>query len=436
MDELIEILSYTISFLPAIILLYSPFRKDIKGRKIVYFVLGTTVLMGVHFGTSFLFIEGLGEYELFFKLDIAVLYSLLLGLALIILPHRRMALAFNFGIVGIIILCISAVSYYLVDIFKTQHRIALLAILYFGLVIVSWIPVWKIINATIQPILNIKEDDSYWRKIWMVPVCMLLACACSTPLNGHAKTLFEIICRMMCGFTALFVCRYIIHDYESLRERHRLNLELATQKEYYKALSAKVQNDRKARHDFRHEVMAVSAFVENDDKEGLRKYCDRLLKVCGFGSEIPFTGHSVVDGILYRYYLVARECGVHFAVEGTITGTNVSELDLCLLLGNGLENSMDACQRIPEKDRFIRVEVENSETLLSITICNSFDGVLKRKKGKILSRKRENEEGIGLKSMQEICEKYGGTLHIKQENKTFVLMLLLNNDTDIVSETK
>lgn len=63
--------------------------------------------------------------------------------------------------------------------------------------------------------------------------------------------------------------------------------------------------------------------------------------------------------------------------------------------------------------------------MLVITVDNSFDGVLERDGEKILSKKRAHEEGIGLRSMRQICEKYGGTSEFHAEGNRFEASFLL-----------
>ena len=66
--------------------------------------------------------------------------------------------------------------------------------------------------------------------------------------------------------------------------------------------------------------------------------------------------------------------------------------------------------------------------VLAITVQNSFDGVVLKKGDKILSRKRDNREGIGILSMKSICEKYGGMITFDYDENTFSTMILLNTN--------
>ena len=120
--------------------------------------------------------------------------------------------------------------------------------------------------------------------------------------------------------------------------------------------------------------------------------------------EIPYTGNAAADGVLYHYACIAKEKRISFKVYCKLDGLSISDTDLCCLLGNALDNAVNACETY-NGERYIMISSEKNRDMLMLTIDNSFDGIVERKGEKILSRKRENKEGIGIRSMRQICEK-------------------------------
>ncbi|MEG1956264.1 MAG: ATP-binding protein, partial [Lachnospiraceae bacterium] len=104
---------------------------------------------------------------------------------------------------------------------------------------------------------------------------------------------------------------------------------------------------------------------------------------------------------------------------------HVSDSELTIVFGNLLENAIEACNRIPEEDRFITLKIKNVESSLVAIICeNSFDGILNQRNGKILSRKKEG--GIGLSSIESIALKYHGIMKIQAEQNNFKIYVSLS----------
>ena len=58
-------------------------------------------------------------------------------------------------------------------------------------------------------------------------------------------------------------------------------------------------------------------------------------------------------------------------------------------------------------------------------VRNSFDGQVEERNGELLSRKRDHEPGVGIRSMREVCRRCGGTLEYQWDENTFTLLILL-----------
>lgn len=415
---------FTISFLPAIFLLYAPFHKVLTRRQKVWLFILIGVIACVYTVTTMFFIKSYGWNLTYVKLSSAILFCILVLPFLAILSSRVCEVLFNFGLVGILMLCVASYSSFVMERIIPGDSGVIHGILYYVTFFVLCYPMRLIIKSSLEPFLR-SYNEEYWGNIWFVPVALMGACAGMVPLDSATTSLYEVLGRTLVAVASVFMCRSIAYDFQQKQKKHATELNLVTQQEYYRALSRRVTNERKARHDFRHEVMAVRTYVENDDKQGLAAYCDKLLQVCGLGADIPFTGNQVADGIFYRYSTLANEKNIRFQVEGAIATDIVEDMDLCVLLGNTLENAVEACEKLNE-GRFIRVEIDNRPELLSITVCNSYDGEVKRDKGVLLSRKREHEAGIGLASVREICEKYNGTMQYYDEKDQFAVIMLLN----------
>lgn len=102
------------------------------------------------------------------------------------------------------------------------------------------------------------------------------------------------------------------------------------------------------------------------------------------------------------------------------------EADLCMILGNLLENALDASRKLTPDQRQIRVMVRMlSPAMLGIVVENRYDGVLKKQSGILHSTKHEGI-GIGLVSIETAVRKYNGDLTVETKNNVFRANVLLN----------
>ncbi len=285
-----------------------------------------------------------------------------------------------------------------------------------------WRRFWKIpLFPTIFGMLYCFTDDVYAYATWQFMVSRYLM------LLGACYTSFV-------GLKVLETSRARTQLEESLRYADR---SLLAQKKQFDALAAHVDETRKARHDLRQHLAVVKSYMEHDDKAGLAEYIDL------YQSQLPpdtwerYCRDDVVNAIVCYYAALARDGGIEFeAGVDYPDGCPVSSTDITVLLGNLLENAVEACKReaagAPQTIK-LRVKSRGGSTLL-ILVDNPcvtpvvFDGDTP------LSSKREGA-GIGVESVREIAARYGGTVQFEQKGGVFYASVLLKLVPDGTGET-
>ena len=108
---------------------------------------------------------------------------------------------------------------------------------------------------------------------------------------------------------------------------------------------------------------------------------------------------------------------------------SVPDMDLCVIMGNMLENALEACRRMEGEEQFIKVRAIVDGIFLTIVVENSFDGNWQEEGGAYLSRKEASNirgGGVGLSSVRAVCEKHGGMMRIEINGKTWKSSALVN----------
>jgi len=107
---------------------------------------------------------------------------------------------------------------------------------------------------------------------------------------------------------------------------------------------------------------------------------------------------------------------------------SVSEIDLCVILGNLLDNATEGCAKLPDaRERFIRVYIDVLKDQLYISVSNSA-GAVKRSGGTYLSTKSQEGHGFGLLRVDRIAAKYGGFVNRQSEEGVFATEVMLPID--------
>ncbi len=202
---------------------------------------------------------------------------------------------------------------------------------------------------------------------------------------------------------------FIVSGMMDAAETQEKNRILEMQESNYLAQQRYMEETAKVRHDFKHTIGILESLVAEGDLAAVKDYLDSYLASQPKKETASFCHNTAVNALL-NYYM-GRAQMVNAGIEWEISlpeNLSISDIDLCGILGNILENAVLACRNLKEEDRFIDLTVRHDASGLLIVATNSFDGRAEIKDGHYLSTKSHGS-GIGLKSIASTAEKYGGS---------------------------
>lgn len=189
-------------------------------------------------------------------------------------------------------------------------------------------------------------------------------------------------------------------------------------------------NLRNLKHDIANHIGVLNRLIELNDDEAALQYLTQINSSIEETSYTISTGITSIDCIMTSKLSTALNNNI--AIEHQIhfpSIVNISDMDLCSLLGNLLDNAIEACCKLDEDKRKLQIEIKPYNNMLSIYMQNSSDGNYHYNPidGSLLTtkNKEKNEHGIGLKRIIEIVEKYDGIIDINPEENTFSISILI-----------
>lgn len=190
-----------------------------------------------------------------------------------------------------------------------------------------------------------------------------------------------------------------------------------------------MMNLRNVKHDMKQHFIVVMEMLENNEVQLATEYLGKLVDLDILNnSSISRTDNIVVDSLLNAKYAVAQKAGIKFEANIQIPmQLPFSGADISILLGNIIDNAIEASMDIPERERYIKYYMKFDRNVLIVTVINAFNGVLLRNKnGKIVTNKGDSRNhGIGLESVRKVADKYHGSVVIEEKNKTFIIKVIL-----------
>lgn len=180
------------------------------------------------------------------------------------------------------------------------------------------------------------------------------------------------------------------------------------------------------RHDYRNHIQTMKAYAASGDLDAIRAYLDELDTDLNTVDTVIKTGNAMADAILNSKISLANAKGIPVDADAHIpVALNISEIDLCVILGNLFDNAIEASQKLPEGQRMIRVYMDMKNTQLYICFTNLADGKKKQKVGgRFLTSKGEGH-GFGLARIDATVERMGGYVSRSSEDGAFSTEILL-----------
>lgn len=181
------------------------------------------------------------------------------------------------------------------------------------------------------------------------------------------------------------------------------------------------------RHDYRNHIQTMKAYLAMNETEKLESYLDELDTDLTTVDTVIKTGNVMIDAILNSKISLAKSKSIRVDAKAIVPKhLNMSEVDLSVIIGNLMDNAIEACVRVEEEnDRFIRVYIDILKGQLYIYVMNSANERLKRKGKTYLSTKNSRNHGFGLMRMDKVVEKHKGYLDRQDEEGVFATEVML-----------
>ena len=233
------------------------------------------------------------------------------------------------------------------------------------------------------------------------------------------------ICLMTLSFISALRIAGIYRDLAVSSSRlEQARRQISIQKEYYDALTGQMNEIRALRHDMRHFIGVMRRLAGEGQYEELKKFLGKYTEKTETDQIPLYCENVVINSVLGYYSMKAKDIGVPFGCACSIPKQiSVNEIDVCIVLGNALENAIEACAVMDCTDkRFISTEARITDNNLLIKIDNSYNGNINVRNGNYFSTKNEKNRGLGIRNINKVIEANKGYLKIDHEDKVFTLM--------------
>jgi signal transduction histidine kinase len=267
-----------------------------------------------------------------------------------------------------------------------------------------------------------------------VGVCAFLSIAdmVAVTKSGKPTTLLNVLTEA--GITMVAVAAFYVYGAFQRymhREIYSAMLERQTEQSriYFRRIDEVQRDARAVRHDFTNHMMSLNQMLRSGDYVSLEEYTQKYIgELSGIISE-TITGVASADGLISVKKQTATNKGISLeARAGGVVKIAVNPIHLNIILGNALDNAIEACLGLPaEKERRIELDIKADDEHLTIRVANSSPPVIIEADGLPRTTKDGSDHGVGLGTVRRLIEKYDGRMLLESGAGEFIFSAYMKN---------
>lgn len=399
----------------------APSHLSNNRRRLLWGGAGMIVLLQL-FAGCFLGIKIYLRFYLFFaQLPVFLLFWLLSGKGLI---------KTYFATLSAIFMCVPAmsaarISREFLPVSKTVD--------YLFLLLTSLAMLW-LIHRFMQPVFCQLLDTFSAIDILKFSAIPFLYNATILASGGYLSADPNVLLRFLIGLSTLTAYFLLLMVFGRTREVHKLEYEREMQtlvlESARQSLARQRQNQEQARiyrHDMRHHLALISGFAAEGNLEKIKEYLSQAEMEIDAITPKRYCANETVDLVLSSFETKAAEMEVTLCIEANLPETlSISDIELCSLFSNALENAIFAASKLSEKKArrvYLRTLVNNNKLLISTK--NAYTGTIQMDGEFPKSSNHQPGHGFGIKSMAAIVTQHGGLYSFETSGNIFTLQLML-----------
>lgn len=288
-----------------------------------------------------------------------------------------------------------------------------------------------ICELVIEKIVDIQGDKENVNHISLicVPICSILLLYFLVYSQSANRLGISIVSfgLLMINFLMFYVYRLLVHSVEQKYEAEMFRQKTATYANQLDIIKESQDKFKALRHDLKHHINELKLLADRSGNLEIKKYISDMESFVQNPKELVSSGELEIDSVLNYMLQKAKQRLDTVNVIVQIPDKMKHSFDINVLMGNLLENAIEAARQTEEK--FMAVKMQYKKGVLFIYVENSFSNeqlekAKQRGKQNFTSKKISEKHGIGLKNVRRIVDENQGTMEIATKGTHFCVSLI------------
>lgn len=246
--------------------------------------------------------------------------------------------------------------------------------------------------------------------------------------SGNPKSLIMCISLLVSIVLTYYFMLYMMERFNYLMHRQyedeMYREEMFYKEIYYSEVEKRNECVQNLKHDLKNKLSELYHLAEKGDSKALAEQMGDLCQELGQIDERIYTDNPIVDSVLRIKFGLAKSEGIEIDTAIRIPKQMQLERgDVGVLYGNLLDNAIEACRKVPEGKRFIRLENKYQSGKLLLVITNS--KTMEKNESLKTTKQDSYSHGRGILSVQRVADKYNGTAGFTDKGEVFEASVML-----------
>jgi sensor histidine kinase YesM len=247
-------------------------------------------------------------------------------------------------------------------------------------------------------------------------------------LHSPSGLAFYIALWLFIPWNVGILCYSIISSHSKLQAQHERDMSseiLSSGRGYYEKLTGMTEHLNRLHHDYKHQLNSIQKMLATGRNEDAQEYLEKLNAATKESVIYDYCDNQVINALLSSFAERCEKEGISFSVKiALLPLETIDNYELCIIVGNLLENAVTASFRTPERrKRYIDLHMRPCDDNYGIKVENSYDGVLKHEGKELFSTKKGG--GLGINSIKSVAKRHGGEYVPAWDDAKFAAFVLL-----------
>ena len=252
------------------------------------------------------------------------------------------------------------------------------------------------------------------------PVMAVIILYCVTAMDSGIYRFVACICVVGISLLSVNLYNSLAINLDDRMRKEYLEREVEAYRHEMELMRISNRKEENLRHDLRHHLFEIEGLAKQGKNEKVCDYIEEMRSTFADSKQMVHTGEYETDSLINylldsaKNHQITVDCDIKIPED-----IDVSQCKLNVIVGNLLENAIDAAAKSEEKK--IIFTMQFSGGVLFLRIKNTYEGNIKIENGRVHGKRSTNSHGIGLRSVQDLIREQNGNIDIKATEEFFVV---------------